>query len=645
MIYLTMPMCYHTSQMGIINLLPENLINQIAAGEVVERPASVVKELIENSIDAGATEMIVDIEDGGRKLIRVTDNGCGMSREDALLSLQRHATSKISNVTDLFNISTLGFRGEALPSIASVSRLKLTTVPKGSISGTSIQIDGGKEVEVKEFGGAVGTTLEVRDLFFNTPARLKFMKSTTTELSHITETITRMAISYPSIRFIYNHNGSPIYNLPSSKDLLSRVCGMIKEEGKNFIEVSFTGDSPDSTNNSPAFGSPSLLKRGLGGVGAAPIRISGYVSGPDINRPTQKSIYIFVNGRFVRDRVILHALMDASRTVMEKDRYPLAFLFLDVPPSDVDVNVHPAKSEVRFKKTDEIHRAVYAAILEALKGWTVRKTSGQWPVVSGQRNEFQTPDSNYQERVMEAIGRYAASNSSEFGVGRWEIKEDEKLRSYEVEKDHRPASHPLNLLTSEYKGFFSSLNVLGRVGGTYIVCSTGNDLCLIDQHAAHERIAFERLKKTYGDSRPESQTLLIPEVVDLPQSEGMLIREHLEVLSRAGLEVEHFGRDTFIIKSVPTALSNKNIRGLVRDIADELAHAGRTKSIDELMERLFSRMACHSAVEGGDYMDPREIAALLRDLDSIDFSSNCPHGRPVFVMLSQVEIEKMFGRR
>ena len=617
MIYLTMPMCYHTSQMGIINLLPENLINQIAAGEVVERPASVVKELIENSIDAGATEMIVDIEDGGRKLIRVTDNGCGMSREDALLSLQRHATSKISNVTDLFNISTLGFRGEALPSIASVSRLKLTTVPKGSISGTSIQIDGGKEVEVKEFGGAVGTTIEVRDLFFNTPARLKFMKSTTTELSHITETITRMAISYPSIRFIYNHNGSPIYNLPSSKDLLSRVCGMIKEEEKSFLPVSLNSK----------------------------INVSGYVSGPDINRPTQKSIYIFVNGRFVRDRVILHALMDASRTVMEKDRYPLAFLFLDVPPSDVDVNVHPAKSEVRFKKTDEIHRAVYAAVSEALKGWTEKKTSGQWPVVSGQRNEFQTPDSNYQERVMEAIGRYAASNSSEFGVGRWEIKEDEKLRSYEVEKDHRPASHPLNLLTSEYKGFFSSLNVLGRVGGTYIVCSTGNDLCLIDQHAAHERIAFERLKKTYGDSRPESQTLLIPEVVDLPQSEGMLIREHLEVLSRAGLEVEHFGRDTFIIKSVPTALSNKNIRGLVRDIADELAHAGRTKSIDELMERLFSRMACHSAVEGGDYMDPREIAALLRDLDSIDFSSNCPHGRPVFVMLSQVEIEKMFGRR
>ena len=634
--------------MGIVHLLPENLINQIAAGEVVERPASVVKELIENSIDAGATEIIVDIEDGGRKLIRVTDNGCGMSREDALLSLQRHATSKISTVNDLFNISTLGFRGEALPSIASVSRLKLTSVPKGSISGTSIQIDGGKEVEVKEFGGAVGTTIEVRDLFFNTPARLKFMKSTTTELSHITETITRMAISYPSIRFIYNHNGSPIYNLPSSKDLLSRVCGMIKEEGKNFIEVSFTGDSPDSTNNSPAFGTPSLLKRGLGGVGAAPIRISGYVSGPDINRPTQKSIYIFVNGRFVRDRVILHALMDASRTVMEKDRYPLAFLFLDVPPSDVDVNVHPAKSEVRFKKTDEIHRAVYAAILEALKGWTVRKGSGQWSAVSGQRNEFQAPDSNYQERVSEAIGRYAASNSSEPGGRSYPIPSPTLYPS-----GHKPLKgrELFPRLQGEGQGeggvmgFFSSLTVLGRVGGTYIVCSTGNDLCLIDQHAAHERIAFERLKKMYGDSRPESQTLLIPEVVDLPQSEGMLIREHLEVLSRTGLEVEHFGGDTFIIKSVPTALSNKNIRGLVRDIADELAHAGRTKSIDELMERLFSRMACHSAVEGGDYMDPREIAALLRDLDSIDFSSNCPHGRPVFVMLDQIEIEKMFGRR
>jgi len=598
-------MCYHTSQMGIINLLPENLINQIAAGEVVERPASVVKELIENSIDAGATEMIVDIEDGGRKLIRVTDNGCGMSREDALLSLQRHATSKISTVTDLFNISTLGFRGEALPSIASVSRLKLTTVPKGSISGTAIQIDGGKEVEVKEFGGAVGTTIEVRDLFFNTPARLKFMKSTTTELSHITETITRMAISYPSIRFIYNHNGSPIYNLPSSKDLLSRVCGMIKEEEKSFLPVSLNSK----------------------------INVSGYLSGPDINRPTQKSIYIFVNGRFVRDRVILHALMDACRTVMEKDRYPLAFLFLDVPPSDVDVNVHPAKSEVRFKKTDEIHRAVYAAVSEALKGWTARKGSGQWPVVSGQSDEFRTPDSNYHERVSEAIGRYVSN------------AELSQPLNFSTSQFPNSQLRTPNYELAEKKGFFSSLHVIGRVGGTYIVCSAGNDLCLIDQHAAHERIAFERLKKTYRDSRPESQTLLIPEVVDLPQSEGMLIREHIEVLSRTGLEVEHFGRDTFVIKSVPAALSNKNIRGLVRDIADELAHAGRTKSIDELMERLFSRMACHSAVEGGDYMDTREIAALLRDLDSIDFSSNCPHGRPVFVMLSQVEIEKMFGRR
>ncbi|MBI4746300.1 MAG: DNA mismatch repair endonuclease MutL [Deltaproteobacteria bacterium] len=599
---------------------------------MVERPASVVKELIENSIDAGATEMIVDIEDGGRKLIRVSDNGCGMGREDALLSLQRHATSKISTVTDLFNISTLGFRGEALPSIASVSRLKLTTVPKGSISGTSIQIDGGREVEVKDFGGAVGTTIEVRDLFFNTPARLKFMKSATTELSHITETITRMAISYPSIRFIYNHNASPIYNLPSSKDLLSRVCGMIKEEGKSFLPVSLNLEKSSELNS--AIRNPQSA-----------INVSGYLSGPDINRPTQKSIYIFVNGRFVRDRVILHALMDACRTVMEKDRYPLAFLFLDVPPSDVDVNVHPAKSEVRFKKTDEIHRAVYAAVSEALKGWSVRKGSGQWPVVSGKSDELPIPGSNYQERVMEAIGRYA-SNAEHASTDLFRERFDPSTGSGRTASNStRMGQAPISLSLSKGDGFFSSLTVLGRVGGTYIVCSTGNDLCLIDQHAAHERIAFERLKKTYRDRRPESQTLLIPEVVDLPQSEGMLIREHLEVLSGTGLDVEHFGGDTFVIKSVPTALSDKNIRGLVRDIADELAHAGRTKRIDELMERLFSRMACHSAVEGGDYMDPGEIAALLRELDSIDFSSNCPHGRPVFVMLDQIEIEKMFGRR
>ncbi len=596
--------------MGIVHLLPENLINQIAAGEVVERPASVVKELIENSIDARATEIIIDIEDGGRRLIRVTDNGCGMSREDARLSLQRHATSKIREVSDLFNILTLGFRGEALPSIASVSRLKLTTVPKNSISGTSIQIDGGKEVEVKDFGGAVGTTIEVRDLFFNTPARLKFMKSTTTEMSHITTTVTRMAISYPHIRFIYNHNDSQIYNLPSSKDLLTRICKLIREDDKNLIAVS-------------------LISK---------ISVSGYVSGPEINRPTQRETYIFVNGRFVRDRVVLHAVMDAYRTVMEKDRYPLAFLFLDVPPTDVDVNVHPAKTEVRFRNTDEIHRAVYAAVSKALKGWTARK-GGRGEVTSPMQ-EFRvgaygdTPLQQYQERISEAIGRYADNPELTMrNVG------------YASTGSARTEQTPITLSMSKGKGFFSSLTVLGRVGGTYIICSRGNDLCLIDQHAAHERVAFERLKAVRNDSIPATQALLIPETVELNPSETGLLQGYAEVLAKAGIELEHFGGNTFAIKAVPAILTRKDVKGLIKDIVDELAHMERSRSMDDVMDSIFSRMACHSAVEGGDYMDPAEIKALLRDLDSIDFSSNCPHGRPVFVMLSQFEIEKMFGRR
>lgn len=603
--------------MGIINLLPENLINQIAAGEVVERPASVVKELIENSIDAGATEIIVDIEDGGRKLIRVSDNGCGMSREDAILSLQRHATSKIKETEDLFNISTLGFRGEALPSIASVSRLKLTTIPRDSIAGTSIQIDGGKEVEVKEFGGPVGTAVEVRDLFFNTPARLKFMKSNTTELSHITATVTKMAISYPLIRFIYNHNDSQIYNLPSSKDLLSRICKVVKEEEKNLLEVSLNSK----------------------------ISISGYISGPEINRPTNRETYIFVNGRFVRDRIILHAIRDAYRTVMERDRYPLAFLFLDVPPSEVDVNVHPAKTEVRFRNTDEIHRAVYVAVSEALKRWTARKGSGQWSVGSGQSNEFQTPDSNYQERVSEAIGRYA-SNAEHASTGLFREWFDPSTGSGRTASNSaRMEQAPISLSMSKGEGFFSSLTVLGRVGGTYIVCSSENNLCLIDQHAAHERIAFERLKIGSENSTPASQTLLIPETVELNPAETGLLKEYTGVLSKAGIELEHFGGNTFAIKAVPAALSRRNIRGLIIDVVDELAHMERSRSLRDIMDKLLSRMACHSAVEGGDYMDPKEIAALLKDLDSIDFSSNCPHGRPVFVMLTQPEIEKMFYRR
>lgn len=609
--------------MGIVHLLPENLINQIAAGEVVERPASVVKELIENSIDAGATEIIVDIEDRGRRLIRVTDNGCGMSREDALLSLQRHATSKIREVEDLFNISTLGFRGEALPSIASVSRLKLTTVPKGSISGTSIQIDGGKEVEVKDFGGAVGTTVEVRDLFFNTPARLKFMKSNTTELSHITATVTRMAISYPSIRFIYNHNASQIYNLPSSRDLLSRICKLIREDEKNFLEVSLNTAPPPSP-------SPSR--------GGGELRVSGYVSGPEINRPTNRETYIFVNGRFVRDRVVLHAIMDAYRTIMERDRYPLAYLFLDVSPTDVDVNVHPAKTEVRFRNTDGIHRAVYAAVSEALKGWTARKggVRSQESGVSG----YDTEKSDYQDRVSDAIERYVSN--AVCGTRNAELSQPFNFSTSQFPN--------FSLLTpdselEEKRGFFSSLHVLGRVGGTYIVCSSGSNLCLIDQHAAHERIAFERLKAGYNNTVPASQTLLIPETIELNPSETGLLKEYAEALSKAGIELEHFGGNTFVIKAVPSALARRDVKGLIKDVVDELAHTERSRSMDDVMDGIFSRMACHSAIEGGDYMDPAEIKALLNDLDSIDFSSNCPHGRPVFVMLTQAEIEKMFGRR
>lgn len=593
--------------MGVINLLPEKLINQIAAGEVVERPASVVKELIENSIDAGATEIIIDIEDGGRRLIRVTDNGSGMTREDAILSLQRHATSKIREKEDLFNITTLGFRGEALPSIASVSNLKLTSIPDRSALGTSIHVEGGKQLEACDCGGPVGTSVEVRDLFFNTPARLKFMKSNTTEVSHITAAVTRMAVSHPYIRFKYNQNGSTLYNLPAAKDLLARICSVISEEDTSFIEVSFKSN----------------------------IRITGYISGPEINRPTQRETLIFVNGRFVKDRVILHALMEAYRTVMEKERYPLAFLFLEVPPAEVDVNVHPVKTEVRFRNTDEVHRAVYGAVTEALKRWTIKK--------SGVGTYGDTPFQHYEDRVNEAIGRYASTN---------------KLVPFSMKNPPSTPFAKVGILKSppfkkgdvggfsyEKKGFFSSLNVLGRAGGTYIVCTSGNDLLLIDQHAAHERISFERLKTCLNNSTPSSQVLLIPETLELNTSEVGLLREYIDNLAKAGLLIDHFGGNTFVIKAVPTVLAGRDVRGLIKDIVDELAHLERSSTLEKVMDKLLSRMACHSAVEGGDSMDRLEIAALLHDLDTVDFASNCPHGRPVFVMLRQTEIEKMFGRR
>ncbi len=574
-----------------IRILSEDLIAKIAAGEVVERPASVVKELIENSIDAEATSIVVDIRAGGMESIRVMDDGCGMSREDALLATERHATSKVREEEDLYAIQTLGFRGEALPSIAAVSKMKLITRDGASQVGTEVDREAGIKVHVSETGSPMGTTLEVKNLFYNTPVRRRFLKSVGTEFFHIHRVVDQMALSEPNIQFRLIHDGREILNVPKTKDLPVRIEAILgRETYEGIIPVEFRDEN---------------------------ISLRGYIGKPTFNLSTAKSIFTYVNGRFVRDRTLNRSIFDAYRTLIPRDRYPIAILLIDLAPHRIDVNVHPTKREIRFRDQERVYRSVHLALQSQLK------------TVPGE------------VRISRAIETYWQEKGGSEGIR--EITE--AYRTTGGEGLERSFVFPESSHAGQPRGFYSTLSLLGQIGGTYIVCQGPKGLVLVDQHAAHERVLFERLRHQLGKAAVVRQALLFPHMVELSPAEGHMLDAYKEELEKLGMEIEAFGGNTFVVKSIPQVIAGEVVEYLVKDIIGELASDGRTPKGEAMTERILSIMACHGAIRANRVLKDEEMRALLRDLEEIDFASTCPHGRPIFSEIDYPQLEKMFKRR
>jgi DNA mismatch repair protein MutL len=605
-----------------IAILPEILTNKIAAGEVVERPASVIKELMENSLDAGATDISVEIAAGGRRLIRITDNGHGMSREDALLSLERHATSKLKTDSDLEHIMTLGFRGEALPSIASVSRFRLATREAGNPEGTELYVEGGKIKDVKACGMAPGTVITVEHLFFNIPARLKFMKSAETESGHIGDVVARMAVSRPEVSFSCVNDGRELLKVQRS-DLQRRLSQVIgKDTTASLYPVEYATE------------------------GAT---ISGFVSGPALARSGMQSMYTYINGRFVRDKVVQHAILQAYRGVTDRGRYPVMALFIALPPGEIDVNVHPTKHEVRFRHQSAMHGAIQAAVEEVLRRspWLTEKSA---PTQSTAPPTGQA----YRERIAAAAQAsldmttrpaFTASRIPSPPVDSMRGMADLAPAPSQTAATVRELSEPFHSEPEPCKrGYFSSLAIIGQFHGEYILCQSGAELVVIDQHAASERVAYQKLKQQHLAGSVESQRLLFPETVELSFSEVAVSEKFRSELNSIGFELEPFGGNTLMISAVPRLAAEKDAVRLVRDLLTDLSTIGASAAFQERLDDMFSRIACHSVVRGVHSLEMRQMSELLCNMDETDFAASCPHGRPVSHVITLVELEKIFKR-
>jgi DNA mismatch repair protein MutL len=574
-----------------IHVLSKEMANRIAAGEVVERPASVVKELIENSLDAGATEIAVSIEKSGTRLIRVTDNGEGMGPEDLALAVERHATSKLRNEADLFHVVTLGFRGEALPSIGSVARMEITSRPPLSDVGYRIRVEGGKKEPPFMVGSSIGTSVEIKEIFFNTPVRRKFLKSPATELSHICDAVNRMALAYPSVHFRLSHDGRDIADYPSVSarmDRLHQVLG--REIARGLI--------------------PFSASRGQ-------LETSGYLSSAPASFPNSRYLMSFVNRRFVRDKVVSHAVLHGYETLLMKGQYPAAIVFLEILSAEVDVNVHPAKHEVRFRRPSDVHDAVAEAIRLALK----QEAKGSSP-------HALTIESAGFSGVMETPLPYLTPT----------LQPDKPFLKPEV--------FPMTGVDegATRAGFFSSLDILGQILGCYLVCVSARGLALIDQHAAHERVAFEKLRRQLNAGTVQKQNLLIPQAIELTAGELMLLEQKLPTLERFGFLLEPFGPNSYALTSVPALLPEADYRQIVRQMVAELAELENSEKLRQHLEERLATIACHSVIRANRRLEMTEMRALLVDLDQIEFATQCPHGRPVVIEFNRDQLDRMFKR-
>ena len=600
--------------MGNIRILPENLISKIAAGEIVERPSSIVKELIENSLDARSDSITIELKSGGKRVIRVSDNGMGMNKDDAMLSIERHATSKIKGLNDLFSIHTLGFRGEALPSIAGISKFVLSTRIEDQIVGTRIHIMGGVLKRVEEIGCPRGTMIESRDLFYNTPPRLKFLKSAETELRSILEVVQREALSNPGVRFQVLHDDRLILSLSEKNNIEERLKEIIPDT--RLYKVSSEVDG---------------------------IKVCGFLSGPEDGRSTSQRLYIYVNSRSVRDRFLTRVVIESHGRLIEKGRFPQGMISITIPTSEVDVNVHPTKNEVRFRNPFQVGDLVKSSVLEMLKnapwirGYHPRVERSDYTFYSGRKGlEGQHTHSPGKSLLQEKEDPYTFKGY------------DGNLRSDELTYPKREASFSNESVSQNFllkEGFFSSLKVIGQIGKLYIVCESENGMILIDQHAAHERVNFEKLKRSYlGENKLEEQSLLVSQTIDLSPYESELLSNFKDELKNLGIVIEEFGKGSFVIRSVPALLKNYDMKRLIMDVVGEISTIERENSVTNNIDKIISTIACHSSVRANEYLNIQKIYALLTELDNTEFPHSCPHGRPVAKEFTFEGLDRMFKR-
>lgn len=587
-----------------IRQLPANVVTKIAAGEVIERPASVVKELLENSIDAGSKRIDIELDNGGVDRIAVCDDGCGIHADDLSLAFASHATSKLTDAEDLFRIATLGFRGEALASIGGVAQVTLQSRPPEEACGSEVRCNGGDLSPVRPWNGSPGTRIEVRHLFYNTPVRKKFLRTTSTELGHVSETVTRLALANPALHLTLKHNGKLVYEVPATAGLLDRI-GL------------FFGNE---------------VRARLYGVHAerGPVTLAGYVADPACERGTAKMQYLFVNGRWVRDRSLGHAVQEAYRGLLMTGRYAVAFLFLELPPDQVDVNVHPTKAEVRFRDAQALFHLVLTTVRARLSAENLipklqapTEAAGLAPAAlpnpppTSERHNGRAPD--YHPPVFPTNGTSPAAP---------------------------PVSLPLPVPPPAEPTLLPPLPPMRalQVHDSYLVIETPEGMLVLDQHALHERILFEQFKRRVRTGTLERQRLLIPEPVDLPADQAARTLEARAELTELGLEVEDFGGGTLLLASYPTLLGKLPPGEILRAVVDFLSARDRTPNREQMLNDLLAMMACKAAVKAGDRLGPDQIAALLEQRHLAADSHHCPHGRPTQLLFSRQELDKQFRR-
>jgi len=624
-----------------IRRLPASIVNKIAAGEVIERPASVVKELVENALDAGATRVDVAVEKGGSELVRVVDDGCGIPPEQIPLAVTSHATSKLASADDLFSVRTLGFRGEALASIAEVSRLLLRSRVPGESAGAEVEVTGGEMREVAPCGAPTGTTIEVRNLFFNTPVRRKFLRTTQTEMGHASEAVTRLALAQPGVQFTLRHGNRTVYDLPPTGDIRERVAHFFGEELAGaliWVENEFEG-----------------------------VRLSGYVANPMHSRSHNRMQYLFLNGRFIRDRALQHALGEAYRGLLLTGRYPIAFLQLEMPPELVDVNVHPTKLEVRFQDSGRIYSQLLGTLrtrflsvdLTAMGRAGATQTREQPPereqeaqrmrqeLVDWAKGELarRAPNAPAEPAPAEAPSEAASSTGDDSQplelnpieppqfpppgdesapAAEQGAASEEKARPWEAEPVNSQAAMQVHL--------------------RYLVSETDEGMIVIDQHALHERILYEQLRTKVLEGALETQRLLVSEPVDLAPEEAAAVLEAQEILAKLGVIVEPFGGDTVLVTAYPAMLSGFRPGEVLREVARQLLAGGEAPQRRDLIDELLHMMSCKAAIKAGDRLSSEEIVSLLEQRHLAQDAHHCPHGRPTALVFTREELDRQFKR-